>query len=78
MRAAITADATKSVRAALVAAGERGELDVPAGVDALIAQLAGPLAFRRLFARQALTAAFVEDVVDAFLAAHATRTDHRD
>ncbi|HUO47662.1 MAG TPA: TetR-like C-terminal domain-containing protein, partial [Acidimicrobiales bacterium] len=72
MRGAITADATKSVRAALLAAGERGELDVSAGVDVLIAQLAGPLAFRRLFARQPLTAEFVERVVDAFLDAHAT------
>ena len=71
MRAAITADATKTVRATLFAAGERGELDVSGGVDALIAQLAGPLAFRRLFARQPLTAEFVEHVVDAFLAAYA-------
>jgi len=73
MRAAITADATKNVRAALAAAGRRGELDVSDGYDVLIAQLAGPLAFRWLFARRPLTSRFVEQVVDAFLAAHRPR-----
>jgi len=73
MRGAITADATKSVRAALLAAGEHGELDLSAGVDVLIAQLAGPLAFRRLFARHPLTEGFVEKVVDGFLAAYGTK-----
>jgi AcrR family transcriptional regulator len=70
MRAAITSDATKAVRASLEAAGARGELDISPGVDVLVAQLAGPLAFRRLFARQPVTRRFVAEVVDSFLVAH--------
>ena len=70
MRVAITTDATKAIRVSLEAAGERGELDLSPGVDVLIAQLAGPLAYRRLFARQPVTRRFVAEVVDSFLLAH--------
>ena len=70
MRAALTADATKSLRSALAGAGARGELDISDGLDVLVAQLAGPLAFRRLFARQPVTRRFVAQVVDSFLTAH--------
>ncbi|HXX88920.1 MAG TPA: TetR/AcrR family transcriptional regulator [Acidimicrobiales bacterium] len=70
VRASVTSDATKPMRATLTAAGARGELDIGAGVDVLVAQLAGPLAFRRLFARQPLTRRFVVQVVDSVLAAH--------
>jgi AcrR family transcriptional regulator len=72
MRVAITTDATKAIRVSLEAAGGRGEIDLSSGVDVLIAQLAGPLAYRRLFARQPVTRRFVAEVVDSFLVAHRT------
>ncbi len=73
MRASITADATKTMRSILKAAGVSGVLDVGAGMDLLVAQLAGPLVFRRLFARQEITRGFVAQIVDSFLVAHGRR-----
>jgi len=69
VRAAITADATTTIRSILVAAGRRGELDIGAGMAVLVAQLAGPLAFQRLFARQPVSGHFVAEIVDSFLEA---------
>ena len=73
MRAAITVDATKTMRSTLAAAGERGELDVSPGLDVLVAQLAGPLAFHRLFAGHPVTRRFVAQVVDSFLTSHCSK-----
>lgn len=73
VRAAITADATRPIRRILQAAAARGELDITAGIDVLVAQLAGPLAFRRLFARRPVTRRFVDEIVDSFLVAHRPR-----
>lgn len=71
LRAAITRDCatpvTTIVRAASADGGLRGGMDP----EEALAELAGPLVFRRLFLRDALPRAFVERVVDDFLAAHA-------
>ncbi len=54
----------------LEAARAEGLLAESAGAELATAQLVGPLFFRRLLSDEPLTSELVEQVVDAFLAAH--------
>ncbi len=48
----------------------QGDLAATLDADAAVAQLAGPAFFRAVLMRQKVTADFVADTVDAFMAAH--------
>lgn len=58
------------LRKVVVAAIAAGDLPDDLDVDGAIASLAGPPFFRAVLLRQKATPAFIESVVDAFLAAH--------
>lgn len=70
LRTTITQAATATLAQVLQGAQDAGEIDAHADLGAAIDQLAGPLAFRRLFLRRMVHREFVAQVADAVLAAH--------
>lgn len=64
-------------RQVVVDAVERGDICPPLSVGALIAQLVGPLVYQRLMSGEPITDAFIEMIVDGFLAAHTVSADVR-
>ncbi|WP_331770431.1 TetR/AcrR family transcriptional regulator (plasmid) [Embleya sp. NBC_00888] len=64
---------THPFRVILDAAKARGDLPVDLDADAAIDRLVGPLVFRRLLANGTIGKAYVRQVVDDFLTAHAER-----
>lgn len=71
VRAAITDQCTEQLAATISAAVEDGCLRSATDVGRAVDELAGPVAFRHLFERKAVTEEFVTQVVDDFLASHA-------
>lgn len=72
LRLAITKECSRQLTA-LVRAAAGGDLLDCVDAEEALAELAGPLVFRRLFCRSDLPRAFVARVVDDFLAAHRPR-----
>jgi len=70
LRAAITGYYTSTIVATLRQAVDDGSLREDLDIDLAVDELAGPVAFRHLFARRRMTTAFVTQVVEDFLAAH--------
>ena len=69
VKVAIAADGLAGVRGVLQSAIEKNLLPVDLDPNLAVAQLVGPVLFRRLFSGEALPAHFIASVVDAFLAA---------
>lgn len=73
IRRRLVAKGTSVLQHILRAARERGELPSSSDNQLLIAQLLGPLTFRRFFTGQPITTRFITDVVDQVL--HSAHTD---
>lgn len=74
MKAALIADGVASLRALLVEGQAGGELRPGADLDVErgVAELVGPVTFRRFISGEPITTSFVAGVVDDFLAANRT------
>ena len=71
LRMAITRECSRPLTAIVAAASSDGRLRRDVDPEEALAELAGPLVFRRFFCRDGLPRAFIGRVVDDFLAAHA-------
>lgn len=67
VKASLLAKGTAGLRRALVAGVERGEIRSETDLDTAIAQLAGPLFYRRLLAHRPIEDELVADVVESFV-----------
>lgn len=73
LRVAITRECSRPLTAIVTAAASDGRLRGVLDPEEALAALAGPLVFRRFFCRDDLPRAFLERVVDGFVAAHGAR-----
>lgn len=71
LRAAITRACSRPLTAIVKAAMDEGRLREDLDPEEALAELAGPLVFRRFFCRDDLPKVFIERVVDDFLVAQA-------
>jgi AcrR family transcriptional regulator len=69
-KVAIVAVGLGAIRAALVAAIERGEFPSDLDVDAGVSHLFGPILYRRLLSAEQIPDDYIAALVDAYLAAH--------
>ena len=71
LKTSLVRQATTVFRAVLRAGVTAGSLEPETDVDAVVAELVGPLTYRRLVSGEAVSGGFVESLVDDVLAAHA-------
>jgi AcrR family transcriptional regulator len=73
VKASLLASGTAGLRRSLVAGIDRGDIPSDLDLDTALAQLAGPLFYRRLLAHGAIEDRLVEDVVASFVNGVAAR-----
>jgi AcrR family transcriptional regulator len=69
----LLAHGTAGLRRSLQQAVERGELPEELALDGALAQLAGPLFYRRMLAHEPIADTFVDAVITSFVQAHGHR-----
>jgi AcrR family transcriptional regulator len=69
-KVSIVAVGLGAIRVALCQAIERGELPSDLDIDAGVSQLFGPILYRRLLSAEQIPDGYIEQLVDAYLAAH--------
>jgi AcrR family transcriptional regulator len=74
LKASFVAEAVAALRDLLRDARARHELDPALDVDVAVAELVGPIAYRRLVSAEPILPAFIASVVDDFLRAHRPRS----